>query len=358
MIIGIDVSYYDPIVDWEAYNWDFVFVKESEANFQDVDFIAQWKAARGRTLRGAYHFFRPATNPTDTARAMVNRMGNDLGELPIVLDLEAADNVPNQDLGYRALVWLREVERLTQRRPIVYTSPAFIRQHLQGFEEFGGYPLWQATYPKDYLYEGWTEQDRINWIYSILTGTKVLPILTTPAPFKPARFIQWTGKCPPQFVPGYPLGRKDAVDVNFYRGTTVKQMFDEFNIVFVPGGNDMPGIVTLTANLKTSQLSNLRTSPGTTAGIKRLLTGPLSIRGVGAKIVRDGYHWIEIVFPDTGWVALTTSYDNVVYNPLGVDPQPTPTPTPAPTPIPVEKRVVKSTIHFSDGSTQDLVPPT
>lgn len=73
--------------------------------------------------------------------------------------------------------------------------------------------------------------------------------------------------------------------------------------------------ITLTADLLAGQTSRLRMFAGLNGGIIQTLTGPLHIQGTGAKVLVDGYWWIQVVSPVAGWVALTTSYGNVVYTP-------------------------------------------
>jgi hypothetical protein len=125
-------------------------------------------------------------------------------------------------------------------------------------------------------------------------------------------------------------------------------MFDKYNITFVPREEEeMPvDTITLTANLGEFQPSNLRNAPGlTNTSVRKTMTGPLTIKGIGRKISKDGYYWIQIVEPYDGFVALTTAYQNVQYNENGLE---------EPTPPTTERFVVRSKLYFNDGTTQDL----
>ena len=347
MLILIDTSKWDPIVDWQNYTWDGAFIKVSEGMVEDRIYKSQWGRAKGFTIRGPYHFFRVYVNPTEAAQKFVYLLGNDQGELPPVLDLEDANGYPN-DVPSRALKWLETTRKAVGRPPIVYTSQGFANYvKLYNYPDFKEYPLWLAAYPRDKIIEGWTEQQRRNWIYTTLRAPQAFIWPRTISPWSKVTVIQWTAKCPPEYVPGYPLGFKDAVDINFYAGT-MYDLFNEFDITYVPnpkGDDDMTDVpITLTALLRELQPSNLRRGAGLDEPVIETLTGPLTIKGVGVKILKDNYWWIQIVEPKQGFVALTTSYSNVVYNP---NPNPNPN---------VPRKVIRSVLYFDDGTSAELAP--
>ena len=351
-LIGIDVSYYDPILDWSKYSWDFAFIKALEGMTEDVDFDKQWAAAQGYTIRGAYDFFHHFNDQKQAVAKLVSILGNDRGELPPVLDLEDHDGDPIQ-VAPKALEWLHEAEKKFGKKPIVYTSLGFAQAvHLAEYPDFAEYPLWLAVYPWDKITQTWTEVHRMEKIRELITNRDLFIVPNAIQPwtirdwkFKPT-FIQWTGKCPPEFVPGYPLHEKKAVDINFFPGT-MKQLFDKFNITYVPKpkGDDMDKPVTMIADLLASAESRLRSSAGLGFTVYKTLTGPLTIKGTGQKVQKDGYYWIEVVAindqPATGWVALTTSYTNIRWQ--------TPVPTPS-------RKITKNVTYFDDGSTFETFP--
>jgi hypothetical protein len=344
----IDVSYYDQIVDWASYTWEGAFIKASEGTVEDKTFQEQWAAARGYIIRSAYHFFRPRIDPVKAAERFVEILGKDGGELPGALDLEDTDDMP--DTGDRAIKWLNRYTSLTGRRAIVYTSPGFINQaKLVEYPVLAKYPLWCATYPYDKIFGTWTEAKRHNKIFEVLNDPSKLAPIATPRPWNSIEWIQWTGKCPPEYVPGYPLGEKMAVDINFYNGT-LKQLIDKYGIVMPKKGEPMADEpVTMIANLLPGSESNLRSGPGLDHAIRKTLEGPLTLECVGNKIFEDGYYWIEVIRPEQGFIALTKSY--TVKDPNDEDESPSPVPTPNPS-----KKVTKSVLYYSDGSTEELVP--
>jgi GH25 family lysozyme M1 (1,4-beta-N-acetylmuramidase) len=62
---GIDVSHYQPAIDWETLvraGFQYCFIKATEGSASvDKSFARHWPDARKAGLiRGAYHFFRPA----------------------------------------------------------------------------------------------------------------------------------------------------------------------------------------------------------------------------------------------------------------------------------------------------------
>lgn len=318
MLYFIDTSLYDGIVDWKNYTWDGAFIKASEGLAEDPKFKAQWQAAKGYTIRGAYHFFRPFVDPIQAAEKFVGYMGTDKGELPGVLDLETTDGYAS-GVPEKALKWMGRYRVLTGVLPIIYTSPGFANAiHLYNYRDFADYPLWMAEYPWDKIEGTWTEQKRRDKIYNILKNPSTFPFPTPPHPFTSVTWVQWTGKCPPEYVPGYPLGTKLAVDVSFCR-MTMKELFDKFNIIFVPKGNIVTDTtVTITGELKSGEVSNLRPQAGLSGGIIRMLTGPLHVQGFGQKVLKDNYYWSEVNIVETserGWIAWTTAYENVVVTP-------------------------------------------
>lgn len=69
-------------------------------------------------------------------------------------------------------------------------------------------------------------------------------------------------------------------------------------------------VITMTADLLSGQSSRLRQAPSLSASIITTLTGPLHVEAKGEKILAEGYYWSELVYPQRGWIAWTTSYGN------------------------------------------------
>ncbi len=166
---GIDVSYWEAGIDWKKVRGEgirFMFAKATEGEeYVDPTFDDNWLGAKSvGILRGAYHFFHPNMNPvkqTDRFLQVVKAM-NDPGELPPALDLEVSDNQSSQAIIERAKIWLDRVQQALGKRPIVYSSPGFLKS---SFTVAGdGPPLWATEYAlwiahygvnQPYLPKGW-----------------------------------------------------------------------------------------------------------------------------------------------------------------------------------------------------------
>lgn len=124
---GIDVSGYQPRIDWSAVAANrvaFAFIKATESTtLVDHSFADHWaQAKRARILRGAYHFFRPQQDARAQARHFLAQLG-DRGELPPVLDVEVADGVAPAKIVEGVNAWLEVVA--IGIRPLIYTAPGF-----------------------------------------------------------------------------------------------------------------------------------------------------------------------------------------------------------------------------------------
>jgi GH25 family lysozyme M1 (1,4-beta-N-acetylmuramidase) len=144
---GIDVSRYQPTVDWQRVadsGISFAFIKASQSNFGDPLFSKHWAGARAaKLLRGAYHYLVPDLDGAKQAGAFLKILGNDPGELPPVLDIEAKTTNPAQYAAYSE-AWLKIVEDALKRRPIIYTAAWYWNSTML----LGGkYPAWAANYP-------------------------------------------------------------------------------------------------------------------------------------------------------------------------------------------------------------------
>lgn len=164
-IDGIDVSRWQhpngSPIDWAAVRGSgqrFVFIKATEGAtatqpaYVNPYFAGDWAdAGAAGLLRGAYHYAQPSM-PADSAliqaRNFVATTGSMQGpaDLPPVLDVEATNGVSPPDMVTWIATWLFEVERLTGRRPIIYTGLSFWNNQVGGSTAFGAYRLWFARY--------------------------------------------------------------------------------------------------------------------------------------------------------------------------------------------------------------------
>ncbi|GAB2871297.1 glycoside hydrolase family 25 protein [Nocardioides pacificus] len=161
-VTGIDVAGHqhpqDAAIDWaqvKGAGHSFVFVKATEgAGWVSPHFASDFAgAATAGLYRGAYHVARldnTTSNGAAQAEHYVAKVGKlrQTGDLPPVLDFEtqyAGDLTPAQRVAWTR-EWLTTVERLTGRVPIIYTSPSFWEEKMNGYDGFGRYPLWLAHY--------------------------------------------------------------------------------------------------------------------------------------------------------------------------------------------------------------------
>lgn len=90
----MDVSHYEPQIYWQTVlgsDINFSFMKASQGTAIDDKFRQFWNESRGVMPRGAYHLFdgRYSVNsPTAQVNTFLAQLGGDLGELPLVLDIE------------------------------------------------------------------------------------------------------------------------------------------------------------------------------------------------------------------------------------------------------------------------------
>jgi len=175
---GIDVSYWEGGIDWKKVRGDgvrYMFTKATEGEgYADPTLGDNWVGAKSvGILRGAYHFFHPNMNPVKQADHFINAVKklNDNGELPPVLDLEVTDNIASNAIIDRAKSWLDRVEQQLKKRPIIYSSPGFLKYNF--VVAGGGPPLWTKDYvlwianygvQQPFLPKGWLKW--IFWQYS------------------------------------------------------------------------------------------------------------------------------------------------------------------------------------------------
>jgi GH25 family lysozyme M1 (1,4-beta-N-acetylmuramidase) len=178
--LGLDVSHIRGTIDWSKVKGasnTFAFIKSTEGtDFKDPNFTNNMQNAHSNGIFvGAYHFALPLENPgTNGAIAEAKYfLSNSLpyiisANLPPVLDIEdypygTNPNDPCVDatnssgysvdlvceLGQIALsvwvrAWVKEVEKDTGVKPIIYMTPNYARNM---DSDLNAYPLWIAYYP-------------------------------------------------------------------------------------------------------------------------------------------------------------------------------------------------------------------
>jgi GH25 family lysozyme M1 (1,4-beta-N-acetylmuramidase) len=150
-IRGIDVSSYDPYIDWQTVrNQDirFAIIKSTEGiGYFSDHFNEQWAGAKSvGILRGSYHYLRAAQDGSKQADFFLSKVNVQDGDLPPFLDIEGANNdgATNSQFIGNAQKWLERVEEKTGRRPVVYSTAAFLREKLNGNN--GKPPPWAQKY--------------------------------------------------------------------------------------------------------------------------------------------------------------------------------------------------------------------
>ena len=141
MLKGCDIYHGDNV---PTAQMDFIYFKASEGtSFKDPTFANRWTSMKGKTLRGAYHFFHPefdATIQANLFRSVVP--GTDPGECPPSIDLEITGGMPPQDILQSSLEFIKLTTALFGRKPIIYGPRDFLAS--LGFPD-QSYPLWLAS---------------------------------------------------------------------------------------------------------------------------------------------------------------------------------------------------------------------
>ena len=124
----------------------FVFIKSSQALWTDEDILYNWKSAKNAgLLRGAYHFLDWVADPRQQAQYAWSIIQSDPGELPPVIDFEYW-NPPPANAFDKLWNYVVEMERLSGKKPIIYTGAFFWFEHGTQADVWKNYPLWIASY--------------------------------------------------------------------------------------------------------------------------------------------------------------------------------------------------------------------
>lgn len=147
---GIDVSNYQPDINWEEVKGagvEFVFIKatEGEADSENELFTTQWEGAKAAGItRGAYHYFLARDKGIDQANYFISKVDLEPGDLAPVVDIEVLDGQTIVDLEKELKVFMEAIEAHYGIKPILYSYPSFLDTDIE--HGFGQYPLWLASY--------------------------------------------------------------------------------------------------------------------------------------------------------------------------------------------------------------------
>jgi GH25 family lysozyme M1 (1,4-beta-N-acetylmuramidase) len=161
---GIDASHFNKIVPWKSLREagvQYTFLKATESNtITDSKFAQNWAMTKEcGVLRGAYHFFHPtAPGPLAQAKHFLSVVpADDLGELPLVLDVEQNYATGIHCEAYRGHVqsFVDYVYHKTGRRMMIYA----------GYEKWNEMLCNTTAFSKDYLL----------WVPKYDEGTPLIP---------------------------------------------------------------------------------------------------------------------------------------------------------------------------------------
>jgi lysozyme len=148
---GIDVSYYEGTIDWNAVKADgveFAFIRVSDGlGFEDPKFASFWAGSRSvGIVHGAYQFFRSNEDPIAQADLLLAKMGPlKPDDLPPVIDVETADGNTPAQVAAAVRKWVEHVTAAIGRPPIIYTG-FYSWRDLVGGPDMTASPLWHAQY--------------------------------------------------------------------------------------------------------------------------------------------------------------------------------------------------------------------
>lgn len=154
-VYGIDISKYQgDEIDFLNKKQDtltFVICKATQGlTITDPDFNNNWKTITTKGfIRGAYHFYQCADDPVKQAQFFLSVVDSfsKQGFAPII-DVEESSmsaNCSASQIQSNLLVFLKQIEQRTGRKPIIYTDNNTGNTHLTN-AAFAGYPLFIADY--------------------------------------------------------------------------------------------------------------------------------------------------------------------------------------------------------------------
>ena len=149
---GIDVSYYQPNIDWTKVRNDgvrYAFIRVSDGlGTIDTKFEQHWAGSRAAgILHGAYQYFRPSQDPIAQADLLLSKIGTPApDDLPPVIDVETTSGLSASAVATRVKQWIDHVEAAIGVRPIIYTGFYFWRDQVGAPSFAAPYPRWHAQY--------------------------------------------------------------------------------------------------------------------------------------------------------------------------------------------------------------------
>ncbi|MEO6990157.1 MAG: GH25 family lysozyme [Candidatus Baltobacteraceae bacterium] len=148
---GIDVSDYQPNVNWKAVNnsgYSFAYAKATEGtHWAAHTFAPNWTGLVSAGMRrGAYHMFRFDQDPIAQAKHFLSVAKPASGDLPPALDLELAVPHGAERAVADIAAFLAAVENVTGAACVLYLGYYFWQGALGATTRFSDHPLWLAQY--------------------------------------------------------------------------------------------------------------------------------------------------------------------------------------------------------------------
>ncbi|MGF0536792.1 glycoside hydrolase family 25 protein [Agrobacterium sp. ES01] len=148
---GVDVSRWQGDIDWHTLRRqgaNFVYIKATDGgDHLDPMFKTNWRGAKDAGVRhGAYHFFYWCRTASSQADWFIQNVPREANALPPVIDVEWNHQSSCKKRPDRATVlekmrvFMDRLERHYGKRPVIYTSPDFYADNLQG--AFKSHPFW------------------------------------------------------------------------------------------------------------------------------------------------------------------------------------------------------------------------
>ena len=138
---GIDISRYQGKVDWDVVGKHkpkviFAGIRASiNDGYTDTWFGRNWTGAKSVGIaRTAYHIVFPDTPAEKQMSHFLKVVGDDIGELPLTLDLELDHGIPYRRIADSVLECSVILERNTGRKPILYAEASWVDEHVIGRE--------------------------------------------------------------------------------------------------------------------------------------------------------------------------------------------------------------------------------
>lgn len=192
LIYGVDVSQWQGAINWATLHSkaEYAFIRAAYGTYSDKFIAANWPAAKAAGIpRGAYLYYYPTVDAGQQARAVIEALGGDYGELPLVVDVEEVKNVvkPWTNTMVLDLRWCLDVlEKFSGRKPIIYTGTWYWEPYIGKTDWATGYDLWVAQYQKDWtldakpvLPKDWQGAGYTFWQYSSTGSASVYGAAST-----------------------------------------------------------------------------------------------------------------------------------------------------------------------------------